>query len=358
MSHLFVDISAHGLGHLAQTAPVLNQLHRTQLRLTVRSGLSLHQLRRRISAPFEFIPGEPDFGFVMRNALDIDLAKSASRYQQRHRNWSNAIAAEADFLRQLKPDLVLSNVAYLPLAGAARIGVPAVAMCSLNWADLFAHYFSGKVWAASIHDEMLCAYHSAAAFLRVTPGMPMSALANLQPIGPIASNVPAQRTEVATSLGIPVTERWVLVALGGIEHRLPVEAWPKPAGVRWLVPDNWEVSRADVSSYGQQVSFINLLASADALITKTGYGSFAEASCNGIPVLYLRRPDWPEEPCLIEWLKAHSRSAEITRAEAHSGMFVHRLEEVWNTACPARPHPHGITEACACISRLLQSPHL
>ena len=39
--HLFVDISSHGFGHLAITAPVLNALGKLQpdLQLTVRSGL-------------------------------------------------------------------------------------------------------------------------------------------------------------------------------------------------------------------------------------------------------------------------------------------------------------------------------
>jgi hypothetical protein len=51
---------------------------------------------------------------------------------------------EARLLAELQPDLVLSDVAYLPLAGAARAGIPALAMCSLNWAELFAHFFAAS----------------------------------------------------------------------------------------------------------------------------------------------------------------------------------------------------------------------
>jgi hypothetical protein len=42
---------------------------------------------------------------------------------------------DARLFRDLQPDLVFSDVAYLPLAGAARAGIPSVSMCSLNWAD-------------------------------------------------------------------------------------------------------------------------------------------------------------------------------------------------------------------------------
>lgn len=355
MRHLFVDISAHGLGHLAQTAPVLNALHQALagLRLTVRSGLPRERLAARIHAPFEYIAGEPDFGFVMRDALAIDFGSSARRYQERHKNWPRTVAEETEFLRRSQADLVLSNVAYLPLAGAAAAGIPAMAMCSLNWADLFFHYFGKDAWAAAIHAEMHSAYSGAAAFLRVTPGMPMPTLNNLQVIGPIAEVIAPQRAEIATRLGLPSTARWVLVGLGGIEHRLPVMHWPRLAGVHWLVPDNWQADRDDISSYDKRFSFAALLASADALITKTGYGSFVEATCHGVPVLYLPRPDWPEETCLDEWLRMHNRCSRITPDEASSGSFAGRLEGLWQIKPPPRPMPEGIDHVCEILAGLL-----
>ena len=55
--HLFVDISSHGFGHLAITAPVLNALGGLLpgLRLTIRSGVPPAKLRERIEVPFELI---------------------------------------------------------------------------------------------------------------------------------------------------------------------------------------------------------------------------------------------------------------------------------------------------------------
>ena len=49
--HLFVDISSHGFGHLAITAPALDALAEIapELRLTVRSGLPRQKLAQRIA---------------------------------------------------------------------------------------------------------------------------------------------------------------------------------------------------------------------------------------------------------------------------------------------------------------------
>lgn len=59
-------------------------------------------------------------------------------------------------------------LAYLPLAGAAEAGIPALSMCSkLNWADLFAHFFDHEAWAGPIHAQILAAYLSAKRFVRL-----------------------------------------------------------------------------------------------------------------------------------------------------------------------------------------------
>lgn len=187
-SHLFVDISSHGFGHLAITAPVLNRLADLvpDLRLTIRSGLPPANLAQRIHVPYTLIPGSTDFGYVMHDATRIDLAASANAYRAAHTDWASRVAGEAAFLNSLAPDRVLTNVSYLPLAGAARAGIPAFSLCSLNWADLFAHYFGNEPWAGEIHAEMLAAYVAAKAFLRVTPGMPMPSFGHCVDVGVIA----------------------------------------------------------------------------------------------------------------------------------------------------------------------------
>ena len=74
MKHLFVDISSHGFGHLAQVAPILTAL-RAQLpalQLTIRCGLPEAKARSRIPGEFSYLEDSSDFGFDMRNALSND----------------------------------------------------------------------------------------------------------------------------------------------------------------------------------------------------------------------------------------------------------------------------------------------
>ncbi len=346
--HLFVDISSHGFGHLAITAPVLNQLAGIDphFRLTIRSALPAAKLQQRITVPHALMAGASDFGYVMIDATHIDLAASATAYRRAHQDWPARVTAEARFLADLKPDLVLTNVSYLPLAGAAAAGIPSCSLCSLNWADLFAHYFGDQPWGKAIHRDMLAAYRSAQAFIRTTPGMAMDALDNVQSVGPIAA------LGTRHDLGLNGAQT-ILVAMGGIAHRLPVDNWPCLPGVRWLLPAEWQCQRPDAiaaESFG--LRFTDLLCSVDAVITKPGYGTFTEAACNGTPVIYQRRDNWPEQDCLIDWLKDNGRCVDIEATALERGQLSEALHRLAQQAPSPRPVVDGIAQAADTICHL------
>ena len=154
--------------------------------------------------------------------------------------------------------------------------------------------------------------------------------------------------------GIAAEEKLVLAALGGIPMRLPLDAWPALPGVRWAVPADWSPSRHDAVAFESLgLDFADLLASCDAVITKPGYGTFAESACNGLPVLYLERPRWPETACLVEWLREHTNCAEVDRRKLETGAFADQLLELLAMPPKARPQPTGAVEAAQRIAGML-----
>ncbi len=354
--HLLVDISAHGLGHLAQTAPVLNALRPLLpgLRLSLRSGLPLSRLEARVEGEFAHIPEARDFGFLMHNAVDIDRAASAQRYREFHADWSQRVATEADELRRREVDALLCNAAYLPLAAAAEAGIPAVGMSSLNWADMFAHYFGDEAWAAPIHAQILEAYNAAVAFLRFAPGLPMPDFKRRIALGPVARSGQNDRKYFSNLLGLDESRRWLLVAMGGMDFPLATERLPARDDVCWLLPGAPDgFSRGDLRGFDPaEARFADLLASVDAVITKPGYGTFVEAACAGTPIVYLEREDWPETPHFAAWLKQYGRAAAIGREMLQAGSFLPTIESLWRQPAPARPDPTGGVEAARQLLKL------
>ena len=349
--HLLVDISSHGFGHLAQTAPVLNalQARRPALRVTLRSGLPSALLQQHIAGTFTHINQASDFGLCMHSAVDVDVPSSIRQYQDFHAQWEAHLSAYVQQLQELQPDLLLANISYLALAAAQQARIPAMAMCSLNWMDIFFPYVAGNDDLSKIRLQMLAAYNSASTFLRLTPGMAMPDIQHIRDIGPIARCGKHDPVKLREELGLDATVKLVLVAMGGLPMRLP-STWPELPEVRWIVPAAAALPRADMIQLESiAMCFSDILASCDCVCTKSGYGTFVEATLSSTPVLYLKRPDWPEESSLLTWLKQHNQAQGMQRQEFEQGLFKNKLFELLHSTPKSAPSALGIDEAVSLI---------
>jgi len=349
---LLVAITPHGYGHAAQVAVVLEALATRcpDLELHLHTDVPRPFLESRIPAPFELHPGSSDFGMRMHSALHIDLEASARDYARLHAQREQALSRLGALLDRIRPDRVLCDVPWLPLCAAAERGIPAFALCSLNWADIYDHYFSARPEAQELLAAMRADYRSAQCFLAPEPHMPMPWLDNLETIGPLARIGRNRRNEIDAALGT-AGRQLLLVALGGVAGRLPMTDWPRRAERVLLVPDEWGAVRDDIIPLGRLgMPFIDVLASSDALIGKLGYGTVAECACNGVPMIHAPRDDWPEEPVLAAWLARVGRLARIETADLEAG----RIDAELAAVAGQRFEPVPATGAAMAVARLLQ----
>jgi len=312
--HLLVSLSPHGYGHAAMTAPLVEALRvaRPDLRLTLQTSTPLSWLKGRYAEPFGLIPETPDFGMVMESALKVLPEESHRRYLDLHGRLEDVVEAEAAMMTALGIDLVLSNISYVALLAAKKAGIPAVAMSCLNWQEIYGAYCRHLPGATDILARMQEAYAGARSFLCPAPSLPMPGLPNVLPIGPLARLGAPQTAQLATAMAAEQGSRFGLIAFGGMDVPLKFARWPRLEGWKWIVcgdpgghPDM--LDREQIS-----LSFNDLMCSCDVVIGKPGYGTFAEAGVNGIPMLYLPRPDWPESANLQDWLSRHGRTLPIS----------------------------------------------
>ena len=355
---VYIAISAHGYGHIGQTAPVISEIYRRlpHLKVVIECTAPRNVLEKRFSMPFVHVTAASDFGMVMKDAFTVDVEASYARYAEMHADLERHVAAAQARMEAHRPDLLFANVPYVPLAAAKRMGIPAIAMSSLNWAHIFSALCADRDNAAAIHRDMLEAYSAADAFIAPAPSMSMPGLDNLIGVGPLASIATGDRRRLASRIGVASSERLVIVSMGGIATELDLQNWPAIAGVTWLFDKQVPAARADMASItGVGISFLDVMASCDALITKPGYGSFAEAACSGVPVLYVPRDDWPEAPYLTRWLHEHGRCVEVPRREFKSPRLEGYLQALWELPEMPRVAPTGIAQAGDIIHAHLQA---
>jgi hypothetical protein len=100
---------------------------------------------------------------------------------------------------------------------------------------------------------------------------------------------------------------------------------------------------------------LEALAASDAVVTKAGYGSVAEAACHGVPVLYVSRADWPEEPWLIGWLRQRVPTRKVALADLVAGRVEKPLRELFSAGRATPAEPTGATESADLLQGLLDA---
>lgn len=328
------------------TAPVIAEVRRRVplLRLTIQTTIDPGFLASRYE-DYGLVPEIADFGLLMNSSTEVDVDASARAYGRLVGEFDTLVERNRALLRADPPDLVVSNVAFIPLEAAHGEGIPSLALSSLNWADMCAHYFSDRPEGAEILSILRKAYGRAASFLRCLPAQEMT-LPNCRDIGPVGRKVQGDRPGLRRRLGLAPDARVGLIAFGGIDHPLPLERWPSLPGWTWLNGLARTCERADMAAWRPLgMEFSHILASADVVITKPGYGTFSEAAMAGVPVLHVSRPGWPECPHLENWLSNHTRSLEVREEQLFTPALDNCLRTLFSLPEQQVADPTGVGEA-------------
>ncbi len=359
MPHLFVAVTAHGYGHLAQVAPVVTELKRRlpDLEISLQGHMAPAFAKARLPAGYRHIPLAADVPLPMDGPLTTRWAEGLADYVAFDLDYPTHQARQRRLFEQTRPDLVLADIPWLPLDVARSMGISCAGLCSLSWYDILVESPVGDQLPAALAQRMQRAYSGADLFLRPAPSMPMSWLRNGCDIGPIAQPHSRDPQRLRERVGRPVVnERLVLMQFGGTGC-LQLGGAPRLMdGVHLLSPDaDAGRGRDDLTLIDAEGgTVLEVLASCDALITKPGYGTFAEAACNGIPVLSVERKDWPESRWLVDWLAAQVPMREISASDFAAGQIREPLAELLAEGIAEPVAPTGVAEAADLLIDLLK----
>jgi hypothetical protein len=180
----------------------------------------------------------------------------------------------------------------------------------LIWSEVCRHYFGGLAPESDgVLDRMRAAYDQASLILRLQPGMPMSDHHTKAIDRPIARIGRARPGELRRAIGWADATPVALCAFGGMVPNRP-SGLASNDRIALIGPAAWGAAVTPVERFAWP--FEDLIASADVVLSKPGYGIVAELGCNGTPAILASRGDWPEEPCLVSWLRSVGRCRLLT----------------------------------------------
>lgn len=360
MPVIWCSISGHGYGHAAQVAPVLNALGRLvpNVSAILRTTVPASFFEPRLTVPWQLSVAQQDIGCIQDGPLKIDVNGTWDAHRTLHADWKKKIEAEAALIHAAGPACVLSDISHLAIAAGASTGIPTIGMCSLSW-DLVLEPFvdpRAREHAAVIR-EILDAYAQADCFLRVAPGLAVQAFRTVLDIGPIAEPAEPDPIHLREAIGAEDADRIVLVGFGGIALRqLPFQQMESMRAYRFLVDGPVPIGLTRVASLAAlTLPFKQVLASADMILTKPGYGTVVEAVALGKPVVYVRRYNFADEQPLVDHLHRHGRGAELSLQDFSDGQWQAALEHAFDQPLSQDPPPlSGARDAAQVLTQYLK----
>lgn len=332
MPHVAFYITGHGFGHATRMAAVASALAEQVpgLRLSLITTVPEWLLRLNLSCEFQLRPRALDVGVIQFDSIRLDQAATLAAYARLLDELPATLREEAEILRREGVDLVVADIPPAAFPMAQRAGVPGVGISNFSWDWIYAEYVRALPEYSPILDAIREAYARADLFLRLPFHGPCGAFKNIQDIPMIARRTRHSREEVRRRLGLDGSRPVILLSFGGFDIQgidfdrvemlddycfLTTQPMPRPLrNVRVVTLDG--------------LKYEDLVAQADAVITKPGYGIVSDCLANRTPVLYTSRGEFAEYAVLVAALERFGVSAFIGTQDLLAGNWKDSLEEL------------------------------
>ncbi len=323
MPHVAFYITGHGFGHATRMAAVASALAELVpgLRLSLISTAPEWLFRLNLPAAFQLRARALDVGVIQRDSIRLDSAATLAAYARLLKQQPHVVEEEATILRRDGVNLVVADIPPAAFLIAQRAGLPGIGISNFSWDWIYADYIRALPEHSPILAQIREAYGRADLFLRLPFHGPCDAFNIIRDIPMIARRARRSREEVRRSLGLEESRPVVLLSFGGFEIQGidfdHVEALGEYCFLTTQAPPRPLRNVRQVNLDG--LRYEDLVAQADAVITKPGYGIVSDCLANRIPVLYTDRGEFAEYAVLVAGLERYGVSAFIENHDLLSG---------------------------------------
>ena len=337
-------ITAHGYGHGTRSCDVLRALHHLapEQPVIVSTDLPRDFLDSRLKGctNITFRTGAFDVGLVQKDSIHADLFQTLEKLETLYEQEEQLIAQERLFLQHEEVGLVVADIPAIPLAASQRSGIPNIAVGNFSWDWIYADYAKTDLHWEYFVEKFRTVYEQTDLLLRLPFAPPMEQFPKRKGVPLLASPGTPRRGEIVdmSHNDISTGKPWVLLSFTSLD--LNVQALEN---IR--AHDDYEFFCVEPLAYPMscihsidrhKVSFADILASCDIVISKPGFGLVSECIVNNKPLIYSDRGEFAEYPYLVEGIEKYLKNVHIPSEQLYAGDFFQTLEKI-KTA----PEPTG-----------------
>ena len=229
-----------------------------------------------------------------------------------------------ELLAALGSQLVVADIAPLALASAAVLSLPAILIENFTWDWIYCNYSEAPSQLRR-HGRRLEEVF-AGTDLRIQTEPLCDEVSGAVRVPPVARPSRRSRNETRRALGIPLDAPMVVVSMGGVPwNSAGFSATDLGLHDPWVVVPGGSVAaprrrgRLVLLPFHSEFYHPDLAGAADAVVSKLGYSTVAEAHFSGAAIVYVERPRFPESPVLARWVEANMTAVGISETALDDG---------------------------------------
>ena len=313
MPAVFFYVSGHGFGHATRDIAVINALggRLPDHEIVVRTSAPRRLFDQTVHVPISFLEGEIDTGIVQIDSLRLDEAASIARAAEFYRTLPARAAADASVLREHDARLVISDAPPSGCAAASAAGIPSVVLSNFTWDWIYEAYARELAAAPDLLPAIRDAYGQAAEGWRLPMHGGFATIPRITDVPFVVRRARTDRTahDVLSDLALPLDRPLALVSFGGYGvtglrlneldcfDDIEIVVTAPAAQLGSIDGPVRRVAEEDI--YRGGLTYVDLIAAVDVVVTKPGYGIIADCLANDTAMLYTSRGRFAEYDVMV-----------------------------------------------------------
>ncbi len=333
-------ISGHGFGHAVRSIQIINELLDLGCEPIIKTGAPAFLFKEGLSRSVKIVFETFDVGLCQLDNIRFDLAKTKERVQKVLASANAVIQKEKQFLSDHRISGIICDIPFIPFAAANQLKLPSVGVSNFSWDWIYEYYGKKDLEWRPLAQTIRDYYRQGELLLRLPFSGAMDAFQRIEDIPLVARKSRMGKTAVRKSLGLPLDRKIGLIGFSQLD--LEEQAFKKIersfSDILFLImpPLNWR-SPVFRKIEREEASFVDLIAAADFVMTKPGYGIVSDCLPQGTPMIYSDRGEFPEYPILVEGIKSHLPHCYMPQEDLYSGNWEPYLAKLDRQHSPGQP---------------------
>jgi hypothetical protein len=319
-------VSGHGFGHISRSSVIWEEFAIKGAEIVViteRAGFFPNSPEK-----IKFRNQKIDIGVRQRSSLDIDIEGTITDLENFSKQKEQISSEEKSFLKEFKPDIILSDSSSLPFPIAHELKIPAYFIGNFTWDFIYENYIKDNGFFRSIVGELKFEYSLARAGFVLPLHCPIESIPNLIHVGLVGRKPERSKEEVRKDLGFDSNRIYFLFSFGAYGLNPDDFNYGNLKSNYQIVVSRLEGFLGEKVFRKDDIHYPDIVSASDFVITKPGYGIVSECIYGKTPILYTDRGDFAEYPYLVSQMKERIPAAYLTQEELYGFQFDRVLNEI------------------------------